>query len=81
MLSHLPLKDKLTLLFCLLDDFLNLLAKPNPALPAAKHPAGRHPSFIPSEVLTLALFRFWSAQRNWKAFYYDLEGWLIFRLA
>jgi hypothetical protein len=69
MLSHLPLKDKLTLLFCLLDDFLNLLAKPNPALPAAKHPAGRHPSFIPSEVLTLALFRFWSAQRNWKAFY------------
>ena len=32
MLSHLLFKDKLTILFCLLDDFLALLPKTNRAL-------------------------------------------------
>jgi hypothetical protein len=52
MLSHLPLKDKLTLVFCLLDDSLALLPKPHSALPPGQHPAGCHPDLIPSEVLT-----------------------------
>src|ERR671921_2655946 len=69
MLSYLPFKAKLTLLFCLLDDFLALLPNPQPALPSGKHPAGRPSSLSAAEVLTLALFRFWSAQGNWKAFY------------
>src|SRR5919106_210232 len=69
MLSHLPLKNRLIMLFCLLDDFLALLPKPQSALPAGTHPAGRHPNLTASEVLTLALFRFWSEQKNWKAFY------------
>ena len=69
MLSHLPFKTKLTLLFCLLDDFLALLPNPQPALPSGKHPAGRPSSLSAAEVLTLALFRFWSVQGNWKAFY------------
>jgi hypothetical protein len=69
MLSHLPFKAKLTLLFCLLDDFLALLPNPQPALPAGKHPAGRPSTLSATEVLTLALFRFWSVQGNWKAFY------------
>jgi hypothetical protein len=69
MLAHLPIKDKLTLLFCLLADFLALLPTPTKALPSATHQAGRHPSLTSSEVLTLALFRFWTNQRNWKTFY------------
>jgi IS5 family transposase len=73
-LSHLPFKDKLTLLFCLLDDFLSLLPKPNPALSSGKHPAGRHPKLTAAEILTLALLRFWTLQGNWKAFYNLIEG-------
>ena len=69
MLSHLPFKAKLTLLFCLLDDFLALLPNPQPALPSGKHPAGRPSTLSAAEVLTLALFRFWTVQGNWKAFY------------
>ena len=41
MLSHLPFQAKLTLLFCLLDDFLALLPNPQPGLPSGKPPAGR----------------------------------------
>jgi hypothetical protein len=69
MLSHLPFKTKLTLLFCLLDDFLALLPNPQPGLPSGKPPAGRPSSLSAAEVLTLALFRFWTVQGNWKAFY------------
>src|ERR671914_662995 len=69
MLSYLPAKAKLTLLFCLLDDFLALLPNPQPALPSGKHLAGRPSTLSAAEVLTLALFRFWSVQGNWKAFY------------
>lgn len=74
MLPHLPFKDKLTLLFCLIDDFLALLstptsATPTSALPSGSRQAGRHPNLTPSEVLTLALLRFWTNQRHWKAFY------------
>ena len=53
MLSYLPFKAKLTLLFCLLDDFLALLPNPQPALPSGKHPAGRPSSLSAAEVLTL----------------------------
>jgi hypothetical protein len=35
MLSHLPFKAKLTLLFCLLEDFLALLPNPQPSCPQA----------------------------------------------
>jgi Transposase DDE domain len=69
MLSHLHFKDKLTILFCLVDDFLALLAVPKPALPQGARSAGRRPHLSPSEVLTLALFRFWTNQRHWKAFH------------
>src|SRR5918999_2664990 len=69
MLSYLPAKAKLTLLFCLLDDFLALLPNPQPALPAGKHPAGRPSTLSAAEVLTLALFRFWTVPGHWKAFY------------
>ena len=69
MLSHLLFKDKLTILFCLLDDFLALLPKPNRALISGRNPAGRPANLTPSEVLTLALFRFWTTLGNWKAFY------------
>jgi hypothetical protein len=69
MLSHLLFKDKLTILFCLLDDFLALLPKPNQALVSGRNPAGRPANLTPSEVLTLALFRFWTTLGNWKAFY------------
>lgn len=69
MLSHLPFKDKITLLFCLLDDLLTLLRNPQPALPTPRHRVGRHPKLTPAEILTLALFRFWTTQGNWKAFY------------
>src|SRR5688500_17942035 len=68
MLSHLLFKDKLTILFCLLDDFLALLPKPNRALISGRNPAGRPANLTPSEVLTLALFRFWTTLGNWKAF-------------
>jgi hypothetical protein len=68
-LSHLPFKDKLTLLFCLLDDFLALLPNPQLALPSGNHPAGRPSNLTAAEVLSLALFRFWTTQGNWKAFY------------
>ena len=60
MLSHLLFKDKLTILFCLLDDFLALLPKPNRALISGRNPAGRPANLTSSEVLTLG---------NWKAFY------------
>jgi hypothetical protein len=40
MLSHLLFKDKLTSLFCLLDDFLALLPKPNGALDSGRNPVG-----------------------------------------
>jgi len=69
MLSHLLFKDKLTILFCLLDDFLTLLPKPHQALVSGKNPVGRPANLTPSEVLTLALFRFWTTLGNWKAFY------------
>jgi hypothetical protein len=69
MLSHLLFKDKLTILFCLLDDFLALLPKPNRALISGRNPAGRPANLTPSELLTLALFRFWTTLGNWKAFY------------
>ena len=69
MLSHLLFKDKLTILFCLLDDFLTLLPKTNRALISGRNPAGRPANLTPSEVLTLALFRFWTTLGNWKAFY------------
>lgn len=69
MLSHLLFKDKLTILFCLLDDFLALLPKPNRALISGRNPAGRPANLTSSEVLTLALFRFWTTLGNWKAFY------------
>jgi hypothetical protein len=69
MLPHLPCKDKLTLLFCLVDDFLWLLPTPTKALPSGSHLAGRHPKLTSSAVLTLALFRFWPNQRHYKAFY------------
>src|ERR671915_811831 len=69
MFSHLLFKDKLTILFCLLDDFLALLPKPNRALISGRNPAGRPANLTPSEVLTLALFRFWTTLGNWKAFY------------
>jgi hypothetical protein len=69
MLSHLLFKDKLTILFCLLDEFLALLPKPNRALISGRNPAGRPANLTPSEVLTLALFRFWTTLGNWKAFY------------
>jgi len=69
MLPHLPFKDKLTLLFCLVDDFLSLLPTPTKALPKGARQAGRHPNLSPAEILTLALFRFWTNQRHWKAFY------------
>src|ERR687895_1435933 len=62
MLSHLPFKTKLTLLFCLLGDFLALLPNPQPSLPSGKHPAGRPSTLSAAEVLTLALFRFWTVQ-------------------
>ena len=62
MLSHLPFKAKLTLLFCLLDDLLALLPNPQPPLPSGKHPVGRPSTLSAAEVLTLALFRFWSVQ-------------------
>ncbi len=69
MLSYLPFKAKLTLLFCLLDDFLALLPNPQLALPSGKHPAGRPSTLSAAEVLTLALFRFWTVQGQGKAFY------------
>jgi Transposase DDE domain len=69
MLSHLLVKEKLTILFWLLDDFLALLPKPNPALISGRNPAGRPANLTPWEVLTLALFRFWTTLGNWKAFY------------
>ena len=56
MLSYLPFKAKLTLLFCRLDDFLALLPNPQLALPSGRHPAGRPSSLSAAEVLTLALF-------------------------
>ena len=62
MLSHLPFQAKLTLLFCLLDDFLALLPNPQPSLPSGKPPAGRPSRLSAAEVLTLALFRFWTVQ-------------------
>jgi hypothetical protein len=68
MLSHLLFKDKLTILFYLLDDFLALLPKPNRALISGRNPAGHPANLTPSEVLTLALFRFWTTLGNWKAF-------------
>lgn len=69
MLSYLPFKAKLTLLFGLRDHFLALLPNPQLALPSGKHPAGRPSSLSSAEVLTLALFRFWAVPGNWKAFY------------
>jgi hypothetical protein len=74
MLSRLLLKDKLTLLFCLLDDFLALLPKPNPALVSGRNAAGRPANLTPSEVLTLALFRFWTTLGNGKAFYAMIDA-------
>src|ERR671915_486287 len=74
MLSHLLFKDKLTILFCLLDDFLALLPKPNRALISGRNPAGRPANLTPSEVLTLALFRFWTTLGNWKAFYAMMDA-------
>jgi transposase len=47
--------------------------KPKQALVSGKNPAGRPANLTPSEILTLALFRFWSTLGNWKAFY-DLMG-------
>jgi IS5 family transposase len=38
-------------------------------LVSGKYPAGRPANLTPSEVLTLALFRFWTTLGNWKAFY------------
>jgi hypothetical protein len=69
MLSHLHYKDKLTMLFCLVDDLLVLLPRPVPSLASDKGPGGRHSKLSASEVLSLALFRFWTSQANWKAFY------------
>ena len=69
MLSQLQYKDKLTILFCLVDDLLALLPRPVPALASGKRPGGRHSKLSVSEVLSLALFRFWTSQANWKAFY------------
>jgi hypothetical protein len=66
MLSYLLFKDKLTILFGLLDDFLALLSKPNRALISGRIPVGRPANLTPSEVLTLALFRFWTTLGNWK---------------
>jgi IS5 family transposase len=74
MLPHLCFKDKLTILFCLVDDFLALLPTPAPALPSGTRRAGRHPNLVPSEILTLALFRFWTNQRHWKAFYQMIDA-------
>jgi hypothetical protein len=74
MLSHLLFKDKLTLLFCLLDDFLTLLPQPNRALISSRNPAGRPGNLTPAEGLTLALFRFWTTLGHWKAFYALMEG-------
>lgn len=65
MLSHLLFKDKLTILFCLLDDFLALLPKPNRALISGRNPAGRPANLTSSEVLTLG---------NWKAFYAMMDA-------
>ena len=53
MLSPLLFKDKLTILFCLLDDFLTLLPKPNRALISGRPPSqpyllgSPHPGLIP----------------------------------
>jgi IS5 family transposase len=69
MLSHLQYKDKLTILFCLVDDLLALLPRPVPSLSSGKHSGGRHSKLSAAEVLSLALFRFWTSQANWKAFY------------
>src|SRR5918999_1803676 len=74
MFSHLLFKDKLTILFCLLDDFLALLPKPNRALISGRNPAGRPANLTPSEVLTLALFHFWTTLGNWKAFYAMMDA-------
>ena len=69
MFSHLLFKDKLTILFCLLYDFLALLPNTNRALISGRNPAGRPANLTSSEVLTLALFHFWTTLGNWKAFY------------
>jgi IS5 family transposase len=69
MLSHLHYKDKLTMLFCLVDDLLALLPSSVSPLACGKGSGGRHPKLRASEVLSLALFRFWTSQANWKAFY------------
>jgi hypothetical protein len=47
MLSHLLFKDKLTILFCLLDDFLALLPKPNQALVSGKIQRVTRPTLPP----------------------------------
>ena len=74
MSSHLHYKDKLTMLFCLVDDLLVLLPRPVPALASGKRPGGRHSKLTVAEVLSLALFRFWTSQGNWKAFYGMMEA-------
>ena len=69
MLSHLHYKDKLTILFCLVDDLLALLPRPVSSLESGKGRGGRHSKLTAAEGLSLALFRFWTSQANWKAFY------------
>jgi hypothetical protein len=63
MLSLLPF------VFYLLDEFLALLPNPRPALPSGKPGGGRYSNLTAAEILTLALFRFWTVQGNWKGFY------------
>ena len=49
MLSHLLFKDKLTILFSLLDDFLALLPKPNRAFISSRNPAAAQPTLPPGK--------------------------------
>lgn len=69
MLTHLQFVDRLTVVFNLVDDLLKALPRSPIALPSGRRNAGRPSSLSTAEVLTLALFRFWTNQPNWKTFW------------
>jgi hypothetical protein len=69
MLTTLQFQDRLTLLFCLVDDLLAHVPRSPQQLGPGNHSGGRLPALSASEALTLALFRFWTGERTWKGFH------------
>lgn len=69
MLTTLQYQDRLTLLFCLVDDLLKQVPQSPRRLAPGKHAGGRPSALSAGEALTLVLFRFWTGERTWKGYY------------